>query len=517
MDLIRGYQLGLFGEIDRQVELAKAGDTDTDRQVIAAVENLLPNTTGFGQSGWYRELESFLNEQARTNGIEAPTPFPDLNQTQTYLEQLISGEETFQTAVAGIAGSDFPFAITQAPYEYVLNYVTAGAAYPAFLLDKIRRIRSGPRTDPLAQPLRALEDIDSPRDVTRTSPRADSTTGDVEPLFITGAHMRSIFDHVDAMNVRSDWRVTLGPLIDEEFAKKSESCFGLLEESDGQYCGSIYTDYNEPDLSVEQVKKILDPRNWPICSTFFNKVLEQNPLYVDTGWSRLLEVISPEPEQYLMKTALIFYFGKFDGDNGVYLNYDVDVTKQNDSFIVEVDSGYIIVTKRIDGEAGVRIRTSKQERVKGLSPTATSALACHLGWGDLARDMLAGTARLVRDGKIPPSYLRKEFALSPPKADEFKGNSGKVDPTLPESLPAKLPGNFRDTIRDTRDLTNNLIDRITGTWGRAGQRWMDGMTRDDVKATTQEIGDHLNEFAQQVYTVAENDFKGQPRPRPEGD
>lgn len=155
--------------------------------------------------------------------------------------------------------------------------------------------------------------------------------------------------------------------------------------------------------------------------------------------------------------------------------------------------------------------------MKGLSPTATSALACHMGWGELARDMLAGTARLVKDGKILPSDLRKEFALSPPKADEFKGNSGDVDPTLPDSLPAKLPGNFRDTIRDTRDLTNNLIGRIACTWGAAAQRWMDGMTRDDVKATTQEIGGHLTEFAQQVYTVAENDFKGQPRPRPEGD
>ena len=78
-------------------------------------------------------------------------------------------------------------------------------------------------------------------------------------------------------------------------------------------------------------------------------------------------------------------------------------------------------------------------------------------------------------------------------------------------------GAIRDTIRDTRDLTNNLIDRMTGTWGKAAQRWLDGMTRDDVLATTQELGGHLNEFAQQVYTVAENDFKGQPRPRPEGE
>lgn len=329
MDLLRGYQLGLFGEIDRQVELAKAGDTELDRQVIATVENLLPNTTGFGQSGWYRELEAFFNEKARANGLEPAIEFPDLSQTQTYLDLLVSGPETFQSAVEGIGGTELPLAITLAPYEYVLNYVTASAAYPALVLDKIRRILGGPRNGPLGLPLGSLERIESPR---------DSTIRELgEPLFINGEHMRSIFENADAMNVRSDWRALLGPLIDEEFAKKSESCFGLLEESDGQYCGSIYTDHNEPGLTIAEVKKILDPRNWPICSNFFCDVLNQNPLYAKSGWSRLLEIISPEPDQYKMQTALIFYFGEFDDKDGIYLNYDVDTTKQRDSFIVEVE------------------------------------------------------------------------------------------------------------------------------------------------------------------------------------
>jgi hypothetical protein len=500
MDILRGYQLGLFGEIDKQVVAAKAEKSALGDEVVDTVERLLPNTTGFGQSGWYKELEAFITAKATDPGSE-PVAFPDLEQTLGYLQTLTGGIEGLRTAVP-ISPDDPINTMLMSSYDYLINYVTAGAAYPSFVLDKIRRVNPGPRTDRLDEPLNILEGLQSPRN--GMAPEEGS------PKFITSTDMQQIRAHIESINVRSDWRKVLGPEIDQDFAKKSESCFGLLEEADGKYCGSIYTDYNEDDLSIAQVQEVLHPLNWPTCSAFFHGVDVQNPNYVDTGWSRLLEIISPEPDQYLMRTALIFYFGKFDDKDGVYLNYDIDVTKQLDSFIVEVDSGYIILSERTDGKPGVRIRTSKQERVNGLSPTAASALACHMGWGDLARDMLAGTARLVRDGTIPKALLT-DFELSPPGPAILATNSAKVVPTSPDSLPVELPGNFRDTVRDTTTLANDLIDRVTGGWGRAVQRWMDGMTREDVAATTKELGDNLNEFAQEVYTTAENDFKGKPR------
>ena len=517
MDLLVGYELGLFGEIDKQVLQAKAENSATGNAVVNTVERLLPNTTGFGQAGWYRELEAFINENARDDDV-SPIVFPDLTETLGYLNALMSGEESFRNAVDKTADPRSTV-MRIAPYEFLINYVAVGAAYPSFILEKIRLLRGGgERYNQLGEALAMLEKLPSPSPSKRSSSAtatANFSGPKDSPPFITSAGMRKIRDNIDRIEFRSDWKKVLGPEIGDEFTKKSESCFGLLEEVDGQYCGSIYTDYNEVDLTIDDVKKVLHPRNWPHCSDFFHAVTAQTPKYAATGWTRLKETISPEPDQYLMDTALIFYFGKFDTNGGIYLNYDIDSTKQGDSFLVHVDSGYICVTERLDNEAGVRIRTSKQERVDGLSPTATSALACHMGWGQLARDMLAGTARLVKAGKIPEAKLTK-FDFSPPSAKELKDNSGPVPPNYPNLRPVALPGNFRDTVHDTKTLANDLIDRVTSTWGHAAKRWMDGMTREDIAATTHEIGKNLNEFAQTVYTTAENDFKGKPRKKDGG-
>jgi hypothetical protein len=506
MNLLVGYELGLFGEIDKQVLAAKAERSATGDEVVDTVERLLPNTTGFGQAGWYQELEDFINENARNPDI-SPIVFPDLTQALGYLQTLTSGEKPFRNALdrSDTAPSTV---IRSAPYEFLINYIATGAAYPSFILEKIRQVwGGGARFNQLGEALTILESLPS------SSSGGDSPAD--SPRFITSVDMLEIRNNIDLIEFRDDWTRVLGPKIGAEFAKKSESCFGLLEEADGQYCGSIYTDYPESDLSIDDVKKVLHPRNWPHCSDFFHAVTAQDPKYAATGWSRLKETISPEPDEYLMNTALIFYFGKFDENGGIYLNYDIDTTKQGDSFLVHVDSGYICVTERPDKAPGVRIRTSKQERVDGLSPTATSALACHMGWGQLARDMLAGTARLVKAGKINESELTK-FEFSPPNSTELKSDSGPVIPDSPELKPVALPGNFRDTVRDGQTLANDLIDRVTTAWGHAAKRWMDGMTREDIAATTQEIGKNLNEFAQTVYTTAENDFKGKPRKKDGG-
>jgi hypothetical protein len=121
----------------------------------------------------------------------------------------------------------------------------------------------------------------------------------------------------------------------------------------------------------------------------------------------------------------------------------------------------------------------------------------------------------VKAGHIKPGQLTA-FTFSPPTPAVLKANSAAVIPDDPKNAPVQLPGNFRDTVKDTATLANDLIDRVTSTWGHAAKRWMDGMTREDIAATTAEIGKNLNEFAQTVYTTAENDFKGKPKKRDGG-
>ena len=153
----------------------------------------------------------------------------------------------------------------------------------------------------------------------------------------------------------------------------------------------------------------------------------------------------------------------------------------------------------------MRILTSKQERVQGLSPTATSALGCLLGWGDAAYELLAGTARMVLDGKIPNVKLKK-FRTTPPKGYESKMDSGFAKPAG-AGAHATLPPNYGDTVDDVRKLLNGLIDRTRDVAADAAKRWLDGMSREDVKKITTGIGTNLRQYALEVYQTAENNVK----------
>jgi len=46
----------------------------------------------------------------------------------------------------------------------------------------------------------------------------------------------------------------------------------------------------------------------------------------------------------------------------------------------------------------------------------------------------------------------------------------------------------------------------------AGERWLAGMTLDDVKEITKEFGKHLEKFAAEAYKTAESNVKPQVTP-----
>ena len=54
------------------------------------------------------------------------------------------------------------------------------------------------------------------------------------------------------------------------------------------------------------------------------------------------------------------------------------------------------------GKQGVRIRTCKQVRIRGMSSTASAVLACFMGWGDVSSRMLTDRAK-------PPFASAVEF------------------------------------------------------------------------------------------------------------
>ena len=80
-------QLAIYGAIDELVIEARKGDRGTaDQKLLTAAAKLLPNSTGFGEAGWYRELEGFFNKVLlRTS---TPVVFPSLSLATDELSQV---------------------------------------------------------------------------------------------------------------------------------------------------------------------------------------------------------------------------------------------------------------------------------------------------------------------------------------------------------------------------------------------------------------------------------------------
>jgi hypothetical protein len=531
-------QLSFFGAIDEAVLFAKAGGGDDPDAVLRIVGTLLPGTTGFGQAGWYRELLDFANRPGvRNPGLRRPVGFPRVEQSIEYLKAS-DPQERMRLATAALGGltpeptpgpaaeaqteppsqpgaeppsagppggppaepprtpAALPERVADSGYTPYHDPVLARSAYAAMVLARIADLGG------LPPDLVAIPDLPAqimapavlfwagtPADFDPSNPTSDLT-------------VRKLLNEAKRVKSRDQWHSFAAKKVNQQFADQSLPCFGTLEDFGGQYCSTLYTNTTDDDLTVGSIEKILDPRNWSRYAKFFCDVTAQSPAKTPCGWARILETIGPECAEWRMKTALVFCYGS-DGNGGIFLNYDLDPNRQDDSGMVEVDNGYIWVTP-LNGsdpsQNGVRIRTSKQERVQGLSPTATAALGCLLGWGTAANDLLSGTARNSGIGTVP-------FVLTMLNGTQTLSGVGQ-----PVGGPPQLPPDFGHAMGDVRKLLNHHIDRSRNLAAKAGERWLAGMTRDDVREITKEFGKHLEEFAVEAYKTAESNVKPQMTP-----
>jgi hypothetical protein len=387
-------QLALFGAIDQEVvdaktrlrEGATGAEADTASAILDLVGRFIPGATRFGQSGWYQELQVLVTNTARTQRSVASTGDSDRSDAppaEPYIFPAV------RDALDDLAEGD-----DENTDDENHDPVLARATFAAAVLDKIYGL-TGER-DSIA-PLRILDRTLAGWTFESSQDLADKLKA-----------------QINFIDNRDEWVRTVAMIVGPAFAQASKPCFGALRKVDGRYCAYITTDDTADDLTVADVAKIVDPINWHNCCSFFCQMRNQNPKFTD-GWSRLVERISGECEKYYLDTALVFWKQQLP-DGSIYINYDLDTNRANDSMYVEVDSGYIWVSPL--QPSGVRIRTSKLERVNGLSPTATAALACLMGWGTTGAEMLGGTARKrMKDPNAKPVMV--PLTLSPDNSVDY--------------------------------------------------------------------------------------------------
>ncbi|MCZ8379048.1 hypothetical protein O6P37_09260 [Mycobacterium sp. CPCC 205372] len=478
---IRSDVTALFGSIDKLVVEADADPgTGANADIVDLAERLLPNTTGLGRQGWFQELQEFFgSDPVRNPRSRYLYSFPSAEDARANLNRELNPDRVWNSYQA----------------KEDRHPALARAAFALVAWERLNLLRHGRIDETVMTVLPGLLD---PWPVEPTVPRPGPRDA------VSNAEY--LLERIERIQDRESWIVLAGEAVSEQFAKDSSRCFGTLEDAGGQYCSTLYTECCDDDVTVAQVRAILHPLNWDLCyPSFFQTMEKQTPYFTHDGWHRIVEEISAEPSFYTLKTALIFSLE--DCDNGFYINYRLDPNRQkegNSIGIVEIDNGYIWVTPKSDGK-GVRVRTSKEERVNGLSPTATAALGCQLGWGDSAYEMVVSAARKAATGdfKVPAKHPVEKW----PEVTLMKKPADTDPPLQYPAIPDKLPINAADAIKDGACLLKSLIRRVSSNTGGAASRWLDGTVKTDVEEVTTQMGKDLKEWSLEVYQKAQDNVK----------
>jgi hypothetical protein len=273
-------------------------------------------------------------------------------------------------------------------------------------------------------------------------------------------------------------------------------CEGQLRNVNGQFCTVITTTLPNIDVSMDDIKKVLDPRNWPKFCSFFKQM---KPLGRDSNrWSRVLEEVGTD---FTLKTMLKYWKGELE-DGTVFVNYDLDdhrSTKDGDDGWVLVDSGYIMVTPR--GKDHVDIFTSKEIAIPGLSPTATAVLACQLGWAKVGEHLFDAAKHLAESAKggTPLTGITR-WKLS---KDQTPGA-----PAAPTgALAARLPKGMRgDLIAAGIDEADDFLTSMSAVAGDFATRWQHGIHRKDVADLSAKFSREFSDYSMQLFDAPRKMF-----------
>jgi hypothetical protein len=169
-------------------------------------------------------------------------------------------------------------------------------------------------------------------------------------------------------------------------------CTSSVRKVNDDYCTVLLTESDNGDVTLNQLAAVLDPGNWPKLSTFFQAIEIRKP--TDRGWGRMLEVVETgSGNGFTLRTPLKYWKGKIESGGSLFINYDMDDNAFQDptsDHLVLIDNGFIVAMPMTPDEPdkkGVRLVTSKELLIRGMSPTAAANLACRMGWADAGNQM----------------------------------------------------------------------------------------------------------------------------------
>ena len=340
------HLLALYAALDQAVLESRNPD------IAATVEGFLPGTTGVNQRGWSIDLQNFLGRE-----------FPDVS-----------------TALA---------AIMQTP-----SLTRPQLSRLVYVLGSLAHLPPSTATgdEQLAQALNLAQPQAEPRP---TGMRAD-VSGGTDPGHALLAVLSERFNKRQDWTAATAYAVGIGCL--DEVVARVPLCNACVAMQGSIQCVVVDTRFEDNSISIEQVKAVLDPRNWDkTAGVFFcnMQALNGSPPAPYQEWGRVLETVSAWCGSELPVLVTDLKYLKSDNPGQAVVQYDLDnpFPGAGDGQVT-VDKGWlkVVTGTSTDINAGVTVTTRKVVHINPLLPVAQKVFVCVMGYGQAAMEMLLGGA-----------------------------------------------------------------------------------------------------------------------------
>ena len=277
-----------------------------------------------------------------------------------------------------------------------------------------------------------------------------------------------------------------------------------LRKVKNEYCAVVRTYAEWPNMEFGKLKNGINPANWPAYFGGFFCAMGVVPAPDPYGWTLVHEEVSGECARYRLRTPLKFWSQRQGA--GLFLNYDLafDTWPQADKMVL-VDNGYISITPMDpNNPVGVRVRTSKQLLISGLSATAFAVLAKTMGFATNATDMFL---KLDAYTGGPLTAFAPSVAIPPAPAPDTSTTWPALIPALPADLRDEMCGDTNHLLKEGLDLADDFVADFS-------HRWNNGIDVDDFNALTDRLATSFDTFVKDVFTTATANFRPKTDPGP---
>ena len=245
----------------------------------------------------------------------------------------------------------------------------------------------------------------------------------------------------------------------------------------------IDADISSNEVTLNQLKAVVDPRNWHYDYPDFFCSMEYKGLRTD-GWRRVLERVGIcQYSPLVLRTMLKFYKTTVNGPDtyAAFLDYDLNdpVPDPAGDGKITVDRGFINMwcTNPLGpDEDGVRVRIRKVAHINGVSTYAMKKLVCIFGYAYVAMEMLFGTAGNP-GSKVPYA----PWADDPNEQPVPEQGGGQTKPA---------PGQSNNTVASTAiKMVADCVQEMTAKQSDLADKWMAGDLKvSDLAQYSAEIG-----------------------------